>query len=97
MPKEQVEINRDNNTVKVVKSNDSLRAWLALGTLAGTWVGHMIIKQGCKTAGKIWAILWFIAALVIMFIINTLILSGREHIKISEASQVLRLFDKGGK
>ena len=93
MPQEQVHINRDNKTVKVVKTNPGLRTTLVFGSLVAAWIGWKIIKQGCKSAGPVWAIGYFVVALIVMFLINVLLLSWREHVRPTESSQVLRLLD----
>ena len=85
-----VNVYLDQNQVKAVKVSRSIRGWLFIVSVACGIVGYMIISQGCEKAGSQWSILWFLAALVVTWLVNCFILAGVERSTLSCSSDFLK-------
>lgn len=90
MPEIEVKL-KENKEVQAHKVTYTLRAWLAVTTAVGGFVGALFIRQGCTTTNsQVASFLWFAGAWLALWVLTRLVLAGVEKTTLAQASELLK-------
>lgn len=90
MPEIEVKL-KENKEVQAHKVSYTLRAWLAVTTAVGGFVGALFIRQGCTTTNsQVASFLWFAGAWLALWVLTRLVLAGVEKTTLAQASELLK-------
>lgn len=88
------EIHDDKKSLKETNVTSRDRVYLVLSVLIGGWVGSRIIQEGCNRVGPLWAILWFLVALMIPTFLSQIALAFVEKKTLPSALVLLDAINK---
>ena len=88
------EIHDDNKSLKATTVTPKDRVYLVLSILFGGFVGSRIIQEGCNRVGPLWAILWFLVALMIPTFFSQIALAFAEKSTLPSALVLLDAINK---
>jgi hypothetical protein len=85
----EITLHTSADTIVGKKVDKNIRGYLLLSLILSGLAGYYIIRQGCKSAGPYWSILWFFVALLITYILTQLILASTLQITVADSSKIL--------